>query len=67
LIEKNEAKVPRRQNGEFYLKKKVWKKVHQKCGVRRQVLLSYPAVVDTVIYRDEEYGGCCTREWTCLF
>jgi hypothetical protein len=33
-IEKNEGKNHRRQNGEFYLKKKVRKMIHRSCSVR---------------------------------
>ena len=64
LIEKNEAKAPRRQNGEFYLKKKVRKKVHLNSFVHCHVL-SHNLL--TPFCRDREYGKCSSRDWICRF
>ena len=62
LIEKKEAKAPQPQNGEFYLKKKVRKKVHLNCFVRGHVL-SHNLL--TPFCRDREYGGCSSRDRIC--
>lgn len=66
LIQKREAKAPRRRNGEFYLKKKVRQQAGRKCLMGLRVL-SHRLLSSKCRARGGGYGGCCTRDWMCRF